>query len=319
MTVAYIKYNDSRKPEYQLVTSIGERDGGRYSLKQAASAAAGDFLDSLFAKHESLAAPGFPLRPLEPQADEGGVRFAFLAGVSLDYQAGRAVAARDQEGLLAVFRAYGELIDRIPTVEAPTAEDGFSEFFGDADAAAGMEHLATGCLDLILENIYLLDGEYVLIDYEWTFDFPLPKALILLRTVMNTYYKYHAGGINLMLPVDDLYAGLGIDPAAVEALMRMEWSFQNAVNDRVQPYEDFTALYGRVLREPYDDSLTLTGFRDRLAQVEAELGHARQMVHDRDDEIASMRASKFWKLRTLYGGLARRLPVKVKRRDGGTG
>lgn len=306
MTITYIKYNDSRKPEYQLVTTIGERDGRRFALKQAASPAAEDFLASLFVKYQTLAVPGFPLKPLEPQVVEGGVRFAFLEGESLDYQAGEAVRAGDRESLLAVFRSYRGLVDRIPAAEEAAADGGFGSFFGAAETAAGMERLASGCLDLILENIYRDNGEYVLIDYEWTFDFPLPKALILLRTVMNTYYKYHAGGINQLLPVDHLYVELGIDPAAIETLMRMEWAFQNAVNDRVQPFADFEALYDRVLREPYDGGLSITGLRERFTLAEAELSHTRQMLSDRDDEIASMRASKFWKLRMLSARLARR-------------
>lgn len=317
MTVVYVRYNDSRAPRYQLVTSVEEADGGRYSLKRAASGAAAGFRDSLLDKYRLLAVEDFPLKPLEPTADGDGVRFEYLSGESLDFPAGQAVRAGDGPGVKAVFATYRGLIDQMAVTGSPPGDNGFSEFFGDPGAAAGMKHLATGCLDLILENIYRDGDGYALIDYEWTFDFPLPRSLVLLRTVMNTYYKYHAYNINQLLPAGGLLADLGVDAADTGRLLKMEWNFQKAVNARVQPFAEFQALYDRVLYQPFEGEATIGHLREQaeqLAGIEVELEHARRQLIDRENEVASMRASKFWKLRESYVAL-RRLAGRVRRKS----
>ncbi|RJQ45063.1 MAG: hypothetical protein C4534_05645 [Gaiellales bacterium] len=319
MTAVYAKYNDSRKPEYRLVTTV-EEGGGLFSLKRAATDAAAGFLDSLFEKHRLLVAAGFPLEPLEPGAHAGGVRFDYLEGGSLDGRAFAAVRAGDAGSLREVFREYGELVGRVP-MAAGDAGGGFEEFLGDgfSGATAGMGLLAVGCLDLILENIYEDGGGFRLIDYEWTFSFPLPRDLVLARTVMNTYYKYRAYGINRLLPAAELFGLLGVDGTGTEGLMRLEWGFQRAVNKQVQPFDGFRDLYEKVLFEPYEGGAPLAELRaafdeqaGRLARAEEELGHARRMLADRDAEIGSMRASKFWKMRELYLSV-RGLPSRLRR------
>lgn len=320
MTVVYARFNDSRKAKYRLVTTVEEVDGDRFSFKRAASPEAGAFLLSLPEKYRLLAVDSFPLRPLEPVQCEDAVRFEYTEGDSLDSRVSRAVRAGDGGGVREVFLSYKKLIDHVPGGGPSGNSGGFARLFGDPAAAARMDHLATGCLDLILENIYE-DGQagFALIDYEWTFDFPLPRELVLLRTVMNTYFKYWANGINRLLPAGELLGLFGVAESERDALMRMEWSFQQAVNERVFPYPDFLSLYNRVLFEPYDTGATIGSLREKFNEqtalseaLEEELGHARRMLSDRDSEIASMRASKFWKLRELYVWM-RRLPGRFRR------
>jgi len=319
VTVVYARYNDSRKPQYRLVTTV-EEDGGRYSLKRAATGSSSGFLDSLFGKHQLLTAQGFPLEPLEPRSHAGGVRFEYLEGDSLDRRVSAAVHAGDAGSLREVFEVYGELVGGAP-LAAGGAGAGFEEFLGEgfSGATGGMELLAVGCLDLILENIYADGDGFRLIDYEWTFPFPLPRDLVLARTVMNTCYKYHACSISRLLPAGELFGLLGVDATRINELMRLEWGFQQAVNERVQPFEDFRELYRKVLFEPHEGGAPLAEMRaaldgqaGRLALVEEELGHAQRMLADRDAEIRSMRASKFWRLRELYLSV-RGLPGRLRR------
>lgn len=312
----YVKFNPARREEYQLVTTI-ERDGGRlYSFKKKGPPASVPFLESLERKYRLLADAGLPFTVAEPEVTKEGVRFDYLEAYSLDSRVARALAANDGDAVRQVFIDYRELIERIPSAPAAIDSAGFESFFGRQEEGARARCLSAGCLDLILENIYLVDGGYHLIDYEWTFEFPLPVELVLFRTVMNTYTRYHAYNINQLVPAEKLLAEFGIADEDTARLMRMEWSFQNAVNVAVTGYDEFLAFYDDVLYEEFRVAEPVSDLREmlrershRLELVEEELRHTSRMLRDREDEIASMKASKFWRAREAWEkarGLTRR-------------
>jgi hypothetical protein len=68
----------------------------------------------------------------------------------------------------------------------------FTEIFGDVALEEGLKCMPVTDVDLIFSNL-ILDGGWNVIDYEWTFDFPIPVDFVIYRAV---FYYIKESGIN---------------------------------------------------------------------------------------------------------------------------
>jgi len=315
--ITYVRHNSSRTREYQLLTMVVDGEKGRYVVQRACCPEAVPFLLSLLDKHRQLLEAELPLETAPAEKDGDDVRFPYVEGRPLDSRVGDAVRTGDAEALRRVFQDYRGLLEGIPRSRPDPGADGYERFFGEAAGEWGGDCLQVGCLDLILENIFMVDDRYILLDYEWTFPFPLPAALIALRTIMNTYFKYQPYRINELVPVDRLLEDFGIGKEGLDDLMRMEWRFQQAVNQgSMEPGEFLDRQRGILFHRyrPYSSirelEAELHDTRYRLERAAMELGTARKVLRDREDEIESMRASRFWRAGELYHRLTGMLSRK---------
>lgn len=63
-------------------------------------------------------------------------------------------------------------------------------------------------IDLVPANILILKDRQVVIDYEWTFDFPVPADFILYRMI---HYYLESDGKRRVLKDRDFYGKAGIN------------------------------------------------------------------------------------------------------------
>lgn len=63
----------------------------------------------------------------------------------------------------------------------------FKEVFGDVTLPDGLMAREYSNIDLIFENVILGD-KYTIIDYEWSFGFPVPVEYIMFRSVFTFMY-----------------------------------------------------------------------------------------------------------------------------------
>ncbi len=305
--IAYIRHNSSRKKEFQLLTTMVREGDELHVMKRENWPESKPFLRSLVDKYEYLCEVGLPLGIVEPIPDGEHVRFQYLEGKPLDILVSDAVRNADAEAVRRVFQEYRSLIERIPRSEMNPIDDEFQRLFGRVEGESVHDCFTVGCLDLILENIFITEDGYQLLDYEWTFRFPLPTGLVYLRTVLNTYLKYQPYKINELLPADVLLEDFGIERDRLDTYITMEWHFQKAVNQGVMGLGEYLDRYRGILfhrYEPYSSIRSLEAelreAEHRIENIRRQLDTTRKMLLDRDNEIAFMRASRFWRAGELY-------------------
>lgn len=229
----FVKYNRTRKPQYQIRTSIVEEDGKRYVEKTPLCAEGKAHIQSLAKKREDLSRQNPHVQVLEPIFSEGTVcaRFRFLQGETLAerlarrIQAGEEVAEVLEEGLAL---SLGEP----DQVFAPTPR--FLEVFGSAPAIED-QSFSVSNVDGLFENLMLTgDGVWVM-DYEWVFDFAIPFGYLKYRILFYFYERFKSS-----FGWQDLNAffGLfGMDESLCKQYGAMEESFQAFVHgDSSQGY-----------------------------------------------------------------------------------
>lgn len=120
-----------------------------------------------------------------------------------------------------VFGSGGEIpFDRTPE---------FAEVFGEGKLPEGIPCAAVSDVDMIFSNIFVESGKaaadsaWIVIDYEWTFPFPVPKKYLIYRAVYYAYYQiFKAEGKSLA----DWLKSAGLTEEETECFARMEVHFQ---------------------------------------------------------------------------------------------
>lgn len=94
-------------------------------------------------------------------------------------------------------------------------------------------------IDLVPANILILKDRQVVIDYEWTFDFPVPADFILYRMI---HYYLESDGKRRVLKDRDFYGKAGITQEELDVYGEMERNFQKYMQGSHVPllsmYED---------------------------------------------------------------------------------
>lgn len=84
----------------------------------------------------------------------------------------------------------------------------FREVFGPRELTGDAACICPANIDLILDNIFEIDGKCQVIDCEWIFDFPIPKRFLLWRAVNELYSSQPE--LNRLLAKAEFMAEFGI-------------------------------------------------------------------------------------------------------------
>ena len=118
----------------------------------------------------------------------------------------------------------------------------FRDIFGEPDLPAGLPAAKNADIDLIFQNILEQDGLWHVIDYEWTFPFPIPIKYILYRAIF--FYAHQNEFRKSRLFNEDTFVRFGISPRERECFDQMEASFQAAIGRGYVPLRDVMRTSG---------------------------------------------------------------------------
>jgi hypothetical protein len=122
----------------------------------------------------------------------------------------------------------------------------------------------TRYLEILYQKIHI-------IDYEWIFEFPVPRDYILLRTAINAYAKYLNNNINSIISLEEIMAYFGISMDMFEKIINCERNFLIYVYGEEsvpKDFETFFQIYKGYLTEIYTPE-TLLRKNEKLLQSKA--------------------------------------------------
>ncbi len=227
---SYARYNPGRKPEFRLFTTCEQRDGKSYFCKRAESDLALPFLQQHFESHARIVEAGVPFTVHAPvQFSSTKIGFVASTGVSLESEALRALREWNREAFMRQFERYFEFIELLPRCEvAPGTE--FARVFGKLELGE-CSCSTIGFVDLGLDHLYLDGSERSIIDFEWTFPFPVPLALIKFRAIVGFYTRHRAYFTKQpLVAMPELLTRAGINETLCAEFIDAEFNFQSFVN-----------------------------------------------------------------------------------------
>ena len=238
--ILFAKYSNERRRSLRIRTEIAGEDGSVIVRKLPQSEEARGHIRALVQHGEDLArlTEGSRFVPNRVRLSGDAAEFEYLNGPTLEEQFDGLLSDGD-EALLSAFDAYFQALSSLCDTEFCATEE-FRTVFGEARVQTGLPAMSVSDIDLVLNNIIVTGETWVIIDYEWTFDFPVPLPYIKWR-ILHYYLTGNSKRLGLDRALYMKHAGITEEEeASYEA---MEKCFQSYVNGDYVPRRD---LYGAV-------------------------------------------------------------------------
>ena len=236
--VIYSKYSNERNHCLAIRTDILEdEDGVRYVQKLPEFPEGNLHVEAIYHWYQAFtkALEGTKLSYNECRLIPGGVELEYLTGETLEEHL---LSVKAEEGLDACAEKFQDYLDFVKSLHKGSffeMTEGFRQVFGEAELPLKTVCAPFSNIDLVCGNILLTGEKWTAIDYEWSFDFPIPVNFILFRIIF--YFTDHADRGEEFKRFD-FYGKMGITEEERRVYEKMETSFQQYVCRRHTPIRD---------------------------------------------------------------------------------
>jgi hypothetical protein len=228
-TPVYVKFSNERSPELSLYTVITA--GNRVEKIAASPEGIGHLKHINRMQTELEKIYGENLQINRSRLEKDALELEFVRGKTYEARVNEILRTEGREAAVREIQSYLDLV--IPTggrVPFTGTDTGFAQVFGASAASAfpaGTESLPVSDIDLIMSNLICDKEKKILLDYEWTFDFPVPVDFLKFRVLF--YFTEKAG--NQELRTEELFARFGLQEEFIPVFMEMERSFQRYISE----------------------------------------------------------------------------------------
>ena len=234
--VIYSKFSNERDPRFSIRTDICQDEDRRWIEKTAAGEKALPHVKNLLRWQQELGETfkdcGLAFNECEEM--ENGVRLAYLQAESLEEYLDEKLDQGFKEEAFQDLMNYLRFLQKVHSRKKFEKTAMFEQVFGDAKLPDGLFCAEVSDIDLVCSNL-LLAKPATIIDYEWTFDFPIPGNYIVYRA-LHYYVDTHSKrqGFHEFLP----YQKLGITDQELKAYREMEVQFQRYITGNHVPMRE---------------------------------------------------------------------------------
>lgn len=237
--IIYSKYSNERSRSFAIRTDILEGANGLYVEKKALYPEGQNHVEGIFRWYEELTEAykeiGLYCNRCE-KADEG-IRLEYLEGQTLEEALDDLLEKGNTEAARAKLHDYLLLVKKLYDKEPFQATEAFGNVFGKEKAPEGMTCAGLTNIDMVCENVVLTQPPSIL-DYEWTFDFPVPCQFVLYRII---HYYINTHSVREILKEEDFYREFGITEEMKEYFGEMEVHFQEYLTQGHIPMREMFA------------------------------------------------------------------------------
>lgn len=190
MRTVFFTTNSSRKSKFRIETRIEMVDGQLRVEKKAATDKARDHVNKMattFNKYANSANGLHFVKPIARSSDT--IVFPFVQGHSLEKTIFEHLHNKNFDEIIKTLKSVKEIFEKWESyIPGDTELKNFRQVFGDQYPTDKSIFTPIGLIDFNLDNFIIdQDGAQWVIDYEWDFDFPLPKNLFFDRIVLWTF------------------------------------------------------------------------------------------------------------------------------------
>lgn len=231
-TVLYTKYSSGRSREFSIQTRIVRGMDGKNILYKKAEYQNGQKHIAHIAEAEQRLASLWQERGQlfvnRCTAKQDSVEFEYLTGVTVEEELDALLLQGNlQKAADTLRKALKRICDSAQT-EGFQMTPEFQKVFGEAAVSPEEPSFPVADVDLIFSNLLRTgDGRFHVLDYEWTFFFPVPLNFLLFRALH--YYLESAEMRREFGKQFDFYGEFRITPKQRETYLQMERQFQKYV------------------------------------------------------------------------------------------
>lgn len=241
----FTKYSAERSKNFAIRTDIVKREDGTLEVEKRALYPEGQaHVADIFKWYQLL------LEEYEEKqflvnhcvlTPKGVCCLSFLTGETLQQRIEQLVRAGREEEISVYVEQYLERMTQGEDWIPYERTEAFVQVFGDVTLPEGQKCRKVTNIDMIFSNVVLEGDSWHLIDYEWTFDFPIPLNFVLYRTFFLA--SHEIPGV-ACLEFSEMMRRLGIGTKEQRLYEQMEKHFQDYIRDNTIPVRDLLADTG---------------------------------------------------------------------------
>lgn len=328
--ILYSKFNNYRKTKFQLITNIEEDNGKIFSSKTATSPESYAFLNSIYDKYNYLLKNQLSFEPVKPEKIKSNkLVFKYQNLKTLDYVLLKALTEKNKENFINTIRKYISTIKKNKIYDKYLNAD-FNKIFNPKfDENTNEELLDVGCIDLNFNNIFVGNKKdsYILIDYEWTFEFPVPYKYIIFRAITDFYSRYYQYRPNDLIKLNSLFKINNITQKDERRYITYEYNFQKYVNNNeftintnqkdfyknyqklkinTKPTKYFTSLLDyqsenqNLTKQIEEVNKVISNYQTENQNLTKQIEEVNQKILTHKNNLNILTSSKYYKLWRIY-------------------
>ncbi len=244
----YIKYSNDRARQFALRTEILNDNGVRQVVKTAAYPEGQEHITNLARWYRELSAryASSRIQVNECNMEQETATFVYLEGTTLEDELDAALAAGRRDQLEELLFSYLEEVKKGFTIEQFEMTEDFRRVLGDVTLPQTLLAGDPVDMDMVCGNI-IVGESWTLIDYEWTFAFPIPYHFVVYR-IMD--YYFNGSSSRGSIPAREMMEKAGLTPEEIAAYAQMERHFQEVYllkqEQADSPYMSLRLLYDQM-------------------------------------------------------------------------
>lgn len=244
--IVYSKFSNDRAVQYWIATEIIERNESRIVRKRALHEKAHLHIERIRKWENELNSVLEKSHFLANQIIGNGdnyVEFEYISGESFEQCLDEYLQCQDYKGLIKQIRKFYYEMDQCCTQDFVVSEM-FQNYFGDVVIPDGSKSMPVCDIDLIFQNVIIDNhNRWNLIDYEWTFEFPIPIRYVQYRALY--LYVYSQSKRRSLVDDINVFEKLGFNNVECSIYHRMEQNFQKAIKAGHYQLGDYYELMGK--------------------------------------------------------------------------
>lgn len=231
----FVKYSNERSRRFAIRTEIlKDSDGNRKVRKSACYPEGKEHIEKLPVWEEKLEKVyrDTPISLNHCRSGEQGVEIEYLTGETLEERMDHLLLEGRTREVMELLMEYLEVVRRAGSSQIFYVTPEFEEVFGQVLLPPDLTCAPVTDIDMVAGNVILKENGWIHMDYEWTFDFPIPVNYVLYRIIQNYLY----GNVERQsLYKEQLYKKAGLTEQELAQYEKMEEAFQNYITGDHQP------------------------------------------------------------------------------------
>jgi hypothetical protein len=243
LKILYARYSRERHPHFQMKTVIYEENGIKKVMKQAINPSGSAHVRRILQNYEDLKIHYKEDVLLESIFTGDTLIFEYIEEVSLDQLILEAALTKNKKKFFSYINLYKKFIYEVAKNNYCefSNTDEFIAFFEKKYPLDGLKSFVLPNIDLNFDNIFGVNDNLKVLDYEWVLPFPVPVEFVVFRAV-NTFYYAHYSTMNSFVDIDELFELFDIPSERIQHYIDMSIRFANFVGTNQATQEQIKYL-----------------------------------------------------------------------------
>jgi len=232
--IIYSKYSNERSARFQIRTDIIEDESGKkYVRKSACTSEAKEHISNIegFSRKLDESYKGTRLVSNKCVLENGAAVFEFLEGRTFEHILDEYLKNEDYTEIVRKIQEFFDVLKSTLDLKPFAQSEQFQNVYGDVEFPQALLAADLNNIDYIFGNIFMDGDKWTVIDYEWTFDFPIPYLYIVYRAIH--YYTYDSS--RTAIKELGILRLMGINEQLEECFELMEHRFQLYILGEITP------------------------------------------------------------------------------------